>query len=277
MTWRAAFVVAILLVLAGLAATWSAPPGSYLTLATTTSARDSGLLEHLLPMFSGETGIGVRYVAVGTGLALDMARRGDADVVLVHSPPDEAVFMEEGHGYCRSVVMKNEFLVVGPPSDPAGIRGLDNATVALGRILALREVFVSRGDNSGTHALERRIWSWVGYQPAPGTDPWYRETGQGMATTLEVASELEGYTLTDSGTFLVRRTSLRLDVDVKNDPPLQNYYSVIPVDPALHPGVNHRGALALADWLVSTRGQSLIAGFVVEGEQAFVPIGQDGC
>jgi len=274
---RAAFVVALLLILAGLAVTWSAPSSANVTVATTTSARDSGLLDYLLPFFSEETGIGVRYVAVGTGQALDMGRRGDADVVIVHSPIEEAVFLAEGHGLCRSVVMQNEFLVVGPPSDPAGIRGLDNATVALGRILAVRAPFVSRGDNSGTHLLERRIWSWVGYQPTPVAEPWYREAGQGMAATLQIASELEGYTLTDSGTYAVYRTSLRLEIDVKNDPPLQNYYSVIPVNPVIHPGTNVDGAVALAKWLVSPRGQALIAGYEVNGQPIFHPIGQDGC
>ena len=275
--WRVAFLIAVLFILAGVAATVSVPTGSTILLATTTSTRDSGLLDYLLPVFSQETGIGVRFVAVGTGLALDMGRRGDADVLLVHAPAAELAFMAEGQGLCRSRVMRNQFIVVGPASDPAGVHGLANATIAFGRILSARSIFVSRGDNSGTHIMERTIWSWVGYQPGPSTDPWYRETGQGMAATLELASQLEGYTLTDDGTFLVRRPTLSLDIDVTNDPPLQNFYSVIPVNPGRHPDVNWQFAVAFAEWLVSARGQTLIRDYVVGGEQPFHPEGLDGC
>jgi len=275
-TWRIAFLLALVLLLAGLAVTLVANTGSTILLATTTSARDSGLLDVLLPEFSRDAGIGVRFVAVGTGLALDTARRGDADVVLVHAPAAELEFMSD-HGLCRSRVMRNQYIVVGPATDPAGIRGLTNATVAFTRILSARATFISRGDNSGTHSMEKTIWSWVGYQPRAATDPWYREAGQGMGATLEIASQLGGYTLTDDGTFLVRRPSLSLEIDVTNDPPLQNVYSVIPVSPARHPGVNAPGALAFAKWIVGARGQGIIGNYTVGSERPFHPEGLDGC
>lgn len=275
--WRAAFGVAVLLVVAGVAVTLASSSEAYIVLATTTSTRDSGLLDYLLPEFSQDTGIGVRYVAVGTGQALDVARRGDADVVMVHAPVVELAFMAEGHGLCRSRVMRNEFIVVGPPSDPAGIRGLTNATVAFARILAARATFVSRGDNSGTHIMERTIWSWVNSTPTQGRDPWYLEAGSGMAATLEMASYHGAYTLSDNGTFLVRRGSLDLEVHVQNDPPLQNVYSVIPVNPALHPNVKASWAVGFAEWLVSPRGQGLIGAYTVGGKQPFHPEAQDGC
>ena len=275
-TWRIAFLLALVLLLAGLAVTLVANTGSTILLATTTSARDSGLLDVLLPEFSRDAGIGVRFVAVGTGLALDTARRGDADVVLVHAPAAELEFMSD-HGLCRSRVMRNQYIVVGPATDPAGIRGLTNATVAFTRILSARATFISRGDNSGTHSMEKTIWSWVGYQPRAATDPWYREAGQGMGATLEIASQLAGYTLTDDGTFLVRRPTLSLEIDVTNDPPLQNVYSVIPVSPARHPGVNAPGALAFAKWIVGARGQGIIGNYTVGSERPFHPEGLDGC
>ena len=275
--WRSAFVIAILLVSGGLAVTIDTSQGPFVILATTTSTRDSGLLDYLLPSFSQDTGTGIRYVAVGTGLALDMGRRGDADVVLVHAPPSEAVFMDEGHGLCRSPVMRNQFIVVGPPSDPAGVRNLENATVAFARIRAQQALFVSRGDNSGTHQMEKAIWSWVGYTPDPLRDPWYREAGQGMGATLKLVSELGAYTLTDDGTFLVLRAGLELDVHITNDPPLQNFYSVIPVNSERHPAVMKDGALAFARWIVSARGQALIGNYTIAGEQPFHPMGEDRC
>lgn len=274
--WRAAFSVAALLIATGVGITVQTSQGAYVILATTTSTRDSGLLDYLLPAFSQDSGIGVRPVSVGTGLALDMGRRGDADVVLAHAPAAEAIFMDEGHGLCRSPVMRNQFIVVGPASDPAGIRGLQNATTALARILAAQALFISRGDNSGTHTMEKTIWSWVGYSPTVA-DPWYREAGQGMGATLELASQLGGYTLTDDGTFLTRGASLALEIDVTNDPPLQNYYSVIPVDASRHPSVYQEGALAFARWIVSPRGQGLIGNFTVGGERPFHPLGEDRC
>ena len=275
--WRIAFALAVLLILAGLSLSLNLHPRTYVLLATTTSARDSGLLDYLLPFFETDTGIGVRYIAVGTGQALDLGRRGDADMVLVHAPDAELVFMAEGYGRCRSPVMQNEFVVVGPPDDPAGIFGLTNATLAFSKILAAHALFISRGDNSGTHIMELRLWSWVGYTPSPARDPWYEESGQGMGATLDLASQLGGYTLSDDGTFLVHAASLNLLIDVRHDPPLQNFYSVIPVNPDRHPDVNVDGALAFARWLVSSRGQGLIGAYTVAGMQPFHPNGEDRC
>lgn len=274
--WRIASVLAGILVLAGLAITWENVRVPSVLLATTTSTRDSGLLDYLLSHFLEDSGISVRYIAVGTGQALDAGRRGDADVVLVHAPVAELTFMAEGHGLCRSPVMRNEFVVVGPRSDPAGIRGLTNATEAFRRIYGSESPFVSRGDNSGTHLMEKLIWSWVGVQPT-SSDPWYKESGQGMGPTLIMASELGAYTLTDDGTFFVRVSSLALEIDVSTDPPLQNHYSVIPADPSRHPGVFVAGAVSFAKWIVSARGQTLIASYTIGGHQPFHPTGEDQC
>jgi len=275
--WRIAAVLAGILVLAGLAVTWGSVRAPSVLLATTTSTRDSGLLDYLLSHFLEDEGISVRYVAVGTGQALDAGRRGDADVVLVHAPVAELAFMAEGHGLCRSPVMRNEFVVVGPTSDPAGVRGLTNATEAFRRIYGSESLFISRGDNSGTHIMERQIWSWVGIQPTASRDPWYKESGQGMGPTLIMASELGAYTLADDGTFFVRASSLALEIVVSSDPPLQNPYSVIPANPSRHPGVFLAGAVAFAKWIVSERGQSLIASYTVDGHQPFHPTGEDRC
>jgi len=274
---RMAFLVAGVLVLAGLVSSVGSHTRSYVLLSTTTSTRDTGLLDYLLPRFTEDTGIDVRYVAFGTGVALDMARRGDVDAVLVHAPSLELAFMAEGHGLCRSPVMYNEFLLVGPPSDPAGIRGLGNATEAFRRILTTRSPFVSRGDNSGTNVLERSLWALVGYEPNAKDDPWYIESGQGMGMTLAIASEKGAYTLTDEGTFAAQRFALNLEVDVRGDPALLNHYHVIVVNPARHPAVNRDGALDFAHWTVSDRGQSLIAGYEVGGQTLFHPEGQDLC
>lgn len=275
--WRLAFLIAGLLIFAGVSLSIDLQPRSYVVLATTTSARDSGLLDYLIPYFQGETGIGVRYTAVGTGQALDLGRRGDADVVLVHAPTAELAFMAEGQGLCRSPVMFNEFIVVGPPSDPARINGLSNATVAFAQIASARALFFSRGDNSGTNIMEKTIWSWVGYTPSVATDPWYRETGQGMGATLDIASQLGGYTFSDDGTFLVHRAVLDLAIDVSHDPALRNSYSVIPVNASLHPNVFVPGALEFARWLTSPRGQALIGAYTVGGQQPFHPDGEDRC
>ena len=275
--WRLAFLTAGLLIFAGVSLSIDLQPRSYIVLATTTSARDSGLLDYLIPYFQGETGIGVRYTAVGTGQALDLGRRGDADVVLVHAPTAELAFMAEGQGLCRSPVMFNEFIVVGPPSDPARINGLSNATVAFAQIASARALFFSRGDNSGTNIMEKTIWSWVGYTPSVATDPWYRETGQGMGATLDIASQLGGYTFSDDGTFLVHRAVLDLAIDVSHDPALRNSYSVIPVNASLHPNVFVPGALEFARWLTSPRGQALIGAYTVGGQQPFHTDGEDRC
>ncbi len=276
-TWRAALVVTVILALAGLAVTVQSHADTHLVLAATTDVRDSGLLDYLDPLFQIDTGIQVRYVAVGTGQALDIARRGDADMVLTHAPSLELPFMAEGHGLCRSPLMYNRFLIVGPASDPGHIRGLTNATEAFRRIWQTNSTFYSRGDESGTNVKELQIWARVGYTPSPQNDSWYNETGQGMAATLTIASEKAGYTLTDEATFYTLASALPLDVLVSGDPFLANHYHVIVVNPAVHPTVNEDAALSFAHWLVSERGQGLIGDYEVAGHQLYTPEGQDRC
>lgn len=271
MRWRIALVVAVVLIVAGLAASVQTRPATTLVLATTTSTRDTGLLDYLDPLFAAETGIQVQYVAVGTGLALDMAARGDSDVAMVHAPSLEEAFMAQGHGLCRSAVMYNRFLIVGPASDPAGVSGLRNATLAFQTIRQTDSTFISRGDNSGTNVKEKAIWGQVGYTPSPANDSWYLETGQGMGATLTVASEKHAYTLTDDGTYYALQSSLDLQILVAGDPFLFNQYHIIVVSPSQHANVKVDAALEYAHWLVSPRGQALIGGYEIGGHRLFTP------
>ncbi len=230
-------------------------------LATTTSTQDSGLLDVLVPLFEKQTGYRVKVVAVGTGAALRMGERGDADVLLVHAPEAEEAFMAAGHGLDREYVMYNDFIIVGPPDDPAGVRGLTDAVVALRRIARAQTLWISRGDDSGTHKKETSLWSEAGITPE-GT--WYQESGQGMGATLLIASEKQAYTLTDRGTFLRLSPSLSLDVLVEGDPRLYNVYHVIVVNPEKHPQVNVDGARAFADFLTSPQVQDIIRSYGVD-------------
>lgn len=239
-------------------------------LATTTSTQDSGLLDLLVPMFEKESGYSVRTVAVGTGQALALGDRGEADVVLVHAPALEREYLARGHLVNRRLVMHNDFVVVGPPGDPAGIAGMARAAAALGRIAARGARFVSRGDESGTHAKEKALWRAAGLTPR---GDWYIESGQGMGTTLVLASEKGAYTLSDRATYLAFRRRLRLDVVVEGDAPLLNVYHVLEVDPTRFPRVNGAGGRAFADFLVSPRIQAVIGRFGAErsGQPLFVP------
>ena len=246
------------------------PPASRtILLATTTSTQDSGLLDVLIPDFERKTGYQVKTSAVGTGAALAIGARGDADVVLVHAPSLEADFMNGGNGARRLFVMHNDFIVVGPPSDPAKIKGkaiLD----ALRTLAAAQVTFISRGDNSGTDVLEKSLWKQAGLTPAK---PWYVEAATGMGQTLTIASEKNAYTITDRSTYLTQKARLQLDIVNGGDPPLLNYYHVITVSPAKFPKVNTAGANAFADYLVDPRTQKLIAAFGVDkfGQQLFFP------
>lgn len=269
--WRVAVAIAVVLLVAGLALSVQSHPPTSIILATTTSTRDTGLLDYLDPLFTADSGIQVQYVAVGTGQALDMAARGDADVAMVHAPSLELPFMAAGHGLCRSAVMYNRFLIVGPASDPAGIRGLSNATAAFEKIWKSNSTFISRGDNSGTNVKELAIWALVGHVPSPANDSWYLETGQGMGATLIVASEKGAYTLTDDGTFYALQASLHLEILVAGDPFLFNQYHIIVVSPTQHPDVNAAAALEYAHWLVSPRGQTLIGDYEIGGHRLFTP------
>ncbi len=242
-------------------------------LATTTSTQDSGLLDVLVPTFEKGSGLFVKTISVGSGQAMAMGRKGEADVLLVHSPADEKQFMQEGFGLQRRLVMHNDFVIVGPPSDPAKVKGLKTSKDALNRIAEKGALFVSRGDNSGTDAKEKGIWKAAGIDP--DERKWYQQTGLGMGDTLNVASEKGGYTLTDRGTFLSlnKKKHLNLDVVVEGEPLLLNVYHVIEVNPAKWPRVNAGGAKAFADFMVAKPTQEVIGRFGVEtvGAPLFIP------
>jgi tungstate transport system substrate-binding protein len=241
-----------------------------LILATTTSTQDSGLLDVLVPAFGNEADRQVKTVAVGSGEAIELGSRGEADVLLVHSPDDEEEFMASGKGGTRRLVMHNDFVVVGPPDDPAGIRGM-SSTAALERIAQNGEApFISRGDDSGTHALELKLWDAAGVRPAGS---WYQETGQGMGATLRIADQKRAYTVADRGTYLSTEDSTDLDVLVTGEPRLLNVYHVIDVDPGAGPRVNAAGGRAFADWIVSPAAQRMIGAFGRKefGRPLFVP------
>lgn len=240
-----------------------------LLLATTTSTYDTGLLDALLPAFERQTGYRLKAIAVGTGEALKMGERGDADVLLVHAPEAEEEFMGHGHGRDRAAVMHNEFVLLGPATDPAGVCGQAPAA-ALARVAAGGAHFVSRADNSGTHACELRLWAAAGLSPA---GPWYIRAGQGMAETLRIASEKGAYVLADKATWLVLKSTLSLEVLVENDKALLNAYHVITVNPAGRPRVNHVAARAFMDFITGPQGQRIIAEFGTErfGTPIFAP------
>ncbi len=244
-----------------------APP--YLTLASTTSTRDSGLFEAILPEFEAATGIGVRVVAVGTGQALAIARRGDADVLLVHDRVSEDAFLAEGHATLRRDVMYNDFVLVGPTGDPAGVLGAGTVAEALARIASREAPFVSRGDDSGTHKAELRHWKRAGIDPRPASGRWYREVGDGMGATLNVANELPAYTLVDRATWIAFRNRASLRIVVEGDATLRNPYGVLLVNPARHPHVKHELGLRFVDWLTGEAGRAAIAAFRIDGEPAF--------
>ena len=264
----------VLLAVVGAAASYaflSSPREKSITLASTTSTENSGLLGYLLPIFKDESGIGVRVVAVGTGQAMRMAMKGDADVVLVHHRPSEEEFVKEGYGVERVAVMHNDFVIVGPASDPAGIKGMTDAAAALGRVRSSRAVFVSRGDDSGTHKRELSLWAALDFQPGDDDGDWYRESGSGQGATLNVASEMEAYCLSDRASWVTFANKRSLELLVEGDPELLNPYSVILVSSQKHPHVKATEGQQLIDWLVSEPGQQLIAAYQVEGQQLFFP------
>lgn len=252
--------------------TGPATKNSEVILATTTSTYDSGLLDFLLPVFEKKTGYKVKPIAVGTGQALKMGEQGNADVLLVHAPAAEKPLVEKGIVINYRLVMHNDFILVGPPGDPAGIKQAKTAVEAMQRIAARRAIFVSRGDDSGTHKKEKELWQKAGVKP--GGD-WYVEAGAGMGQTLTIASEREGYTLTDRGTYLALKKNLRLDVVLEGDPLLLNIYHVMQVNPEKFPNldINAVGAKAFVEFLVSPEGQKLIGEFGKDkyGEPLFFP------
>ena len=240
-------------------------------LATTTSTQDSGLLDVLIPMFEKKTGYFVKTIAVGSGQAMAMGQKGEADVLLVHSPAAEKKIMAEGSGVNRLIVMHNDFVVIGPPADPAGIKAAGNTVEAFKKIAAAGSLFLSRGDNSGTHAKENGIWKASGIKPEG--QKWYQQTGLGMGQTLNVAAEKKGYTIADRGTWLSLQGKLGLPILKEGDPILLNVYHVIQVNPAKWPKVNAEGANAFSDFMVSAETQGIIKTFGVEkyGGALFFP------
>ena len=259
------------LTLALLAAASGAQAGEFITVASTTSTQNAGLFDHLLPLFEAETGIEVRVVAVGTGQALRLARNGDADLLLVHDKPSEEAFVAEGYGSERFDLMYNDFVVVGPASDPAGIADTEDAAAALAKIAAAEAPFVSRGDDSGTHRRERALWADAGLDTTGASGTWYREAGQGMGATLNTASMMEAYALTDRGTWLSMRGRLDLRLMVEGGAALRNQYGVTLVSAEKHPHVKAALARQFAEWLISPAGQAATDGFTIDGERLFVP------
>jgi len=241
----------------------------FITVASTTSTENSGFFSHLLPLFQQDTGIEVRVVAVGTGQAIALAQRGDADVLLVHHRPSEEQFVAEGFGVARFDVMYNDFVLVGPRTDPAGVKGMTDVAAALAHIATQPAVFVSRGDDSGTHKLELSLWHTAGVNVSAASGTWYRETGTGMGATLNTASGLNAYSLTDRGTWISFKNRGNLAILVESDARLFNQYGVILVNPAKHKHVKVQDGQTFIDWLLSDRGQQTIAAFRIAGEPAF--------
>ena len=264
-------IMAALLVALGTFNVFAAPKQKNIILATTTSTQDSGLLDVLLPVFEKETGYFVKTIAVGSGQAMAMGQKGEADVMLVHSPDAEKKFVAEGYGINRRLVMHNDFIIVGPGTDSAKIKGVKSSVDAIKLIANANALFASRGDNSGTHAKEKTLWKKAGINPAG--QKWYQETGLGMGQTLNVAAEKKGYTLADRGTFLALKKNLGLDILVEGDEALLNIYHVIEVNSAKWPKANAEGAKAFADFMVSRKTQGIIKTFGVDkfGSPLFFP------
>jgi tungstate transport system substrate-binding protein len=242
-----------------------------IVVASTTSTQDSGLFGHILPLFKVKSGIDVKVIAQGTGQALDTARRGDADVVLVHARALEEKFVADGFGVKRSDLMYNDFVLIGPAADPAGVKGTKDIVAALQAIQKKGATFVSRGDKSGTHSAELALWKQAGIYIGTAKGPWYREIGQGMGAALNMASSSNAYVLSDRGTWLSFKNPGELVISVEGDRRLFNQYGVILVNPAKHPAVKKDLGQAFIEWLLSGEGQAAIAGYKINGKQLFFP------
>ncbi|TPM05134.1 extracellular solute-binding protein [Mesorhizobium sp. B2-3-7] len=272
LTRRIFSALVVLLMLAG-----GAPAQDQsIVVASTTSTQDSGLFDHILPLFEKKTGIGVKIVAQGTGQALDTGRRGDADVVFVHAKAQEEKFIEEGFGVKRFDVMYNDFVLVGPKSDPAGVSGTKDIAAALIAIKAKKAAFVSRGDRSGTHSAELGLWKTAGIDIEAAGGPWYKEIGQGMGAALNAAAAMNAYTLSDRGTWLSFKNRGELDIAVEGDKRLFNQYGVMLVNPHKHPSVKVEAGQRFIDWLISPEGQKAIGEYKIDGQQLFFPNAQRG-
>lgn len=266
---RRAVLTVLLAALLGGASARAATP--YIIVASTTSTEQSGLFGHLLPAFTKESGIEVRVVAVGTGQALKIGERGDCDVVFVHDRPAELKFVADGFGVERHEVMYNDFVLVGPAADPAKVAGGHDIVAAFRKIAAAKAPFVSRGDDSGTDKAEKRIWKDAGIDVKAASGTWYRDTGSGMGPTLNTAAAMDGYTLSDRGTWLSFQNRRELRIVVGGDKRLFNQYGVMLVNPARHPAVKQALGRRFIDWLISPEGQHTIASYKINGQQLFFP------
>jgi len=251
--------------------TQAAAEQPFIVVASTTSTEQSGLFSHLLPAFENETGITVHVVAVGTGQALDIGRRGDADVVFVHDKAAELAWLAQGNGVKRYPVMYNDFVLIGPQSDPAHVAGGNDIAAALKKIAAVKPPFVSRADKSGTYAAELRLWKDAGIAIASAKGSWYRETGSGMGPALNTAAAMDAYILSDRGTWLNFHNRAHLTIVVEADRRLFNQYGVMLVNPVKHPNVKKEPGQKFIDWLVSPKGQQTIADYKIDGKQVFFP------
>jgi tungstate transport system substrate-binding protein len=254
----------------------AAAQDQFITVASTTSTENSGLFGELLPKFTDKTGIEVRVVAVGTGQAIKLAENGDADVLFVHHEESEEQFVAAGFGIERHEVMYNDYVIVGPGSDPAGVKGSKDVVDALRKIAAAEAPFASRGDDSGTHKAELALWDEAGIDTAGASGSWYRETGSGMGPTLNTAAGMDAYGLTDRGTWLSFENRQNLEVVVEGDPRLFNQYGIILVDPEKHPHVKAELGQEFIDWVISDEGQRAIGAFRINGQQAFFPNAKRG-
>ena len=243
----------------------------FIVVASTTSTLDSGLFDYLLPLFTKKTGIEVRVVAKGTGQAIDLAKKGDADVLFVHDKKSEEKFVADGFGVKRFEVMYNDFIIVGPQADPAGIKGASDAPAALAKIAAAAAPFASRGDDSGTHKAELRLWKEAGVDVKAASGTWYRETGSGMGPTLNTAAGMGAYALADRGTWLAFKNKADLQVLVEGDKRLFNQYGIMLVNPAKFSHVKAADGQTFVDWVISPEGQQAIANYKMEGQQLFFP------
>ncbi len=263
-------LVAGALLVLGLAHTARAQE-QFIVVQSTTSTQNSGFFDHILPIFQDKTGIEVRVVAVGTGQAIRNAMNGDGDVLFVHARAAEEKFVAEGYGVMRSDVMYNDFVIVGPPADPAGVAGMTDATVALARIAGAEVPFASRGDDSGTHKAELALWEEAGIDVAAASGSWYRETGSGMGATLNTGAGMGAYILTDRATWIAYGNKGSYQIVVEGDPKMFNQYGIILVDPARHPNIKAEAGQAFIDWVLSDKGQQAIADYKINGQQLFFP------
>ncbi|WP_294607725.1 extracellular solute-binding protein [uncultured Roseovarius sp.] len=243
----------------------------FIVVQSTTSTQNSGLFDHILPIFTEKTGIEVRVVAVGTGQAIKNAANGDGDVLFVHAKPAEEKFVAQGHGLARSDVMYNDFVIVGPPADPAGVAGMSDVVAALTRIAEAEAPFASRGDDSGTNKAELRLWAATGIDARAASGGWYRETGSGMGATLNTGTAMGAYIMTDRATWIAFGNKGDYGIAVEGDAKMFNQYGIILVNPEMHGNVKAEAGQSFIDWVLSDEGQAAIAGYKVDGQQLFFP------